>query len=109
MAKTTFRAAVHAAHTPRSEPRLTPRPPVTGPGDAPVREAYTDPDAPAHVNASSGSRRRVQIPDLYCPFDPALHPAAAEVHTQSVAWARAMGLARGDLHVQALLNPIMCR
>lgn len=115
MAKSIFRAAVYAAPAPRSEPRLTPRdsreppherPSVTGPGDAPVRDAYIDPTAPSHVamssSSSSSSRRRVQIPDLYCPFDPALHPAAADVHTQSVAWARAMGLARGDLHVQAL-------
>lgn len=115
MAKSIVRAAVYATTAPRSEPRLTPRdsrdpphqrPHVTGPGDAQVREAYTDPSAPSHVappsSASSASRRRVKIPDLYCPFDPAVHPAAADVHTQSVAWARAMGLARDDLHVQAL-------
>jgi len=114
MAKSLVRAVAYAAPVPRSEPRLTPRdlrnpphqrPLVTAPGDAPVRDAYTDPTAPSHAAvppSAASTRRRVQIPDLYCPFDPAVHPAAADVHTQSVAWARVMGLARDDQHVQAL-------
>ncbi len=46
--------------------------------------------------------RLIEIPELYCPFDQALHPAAEHVHASSVAWARAMGLARDEHHVKAL-------
>lgn len=104
MAKSIVLAAAYAP-APRSELRLTPRdsrdppqrPLVTGPADPTVRDAYGDTAAHSPV-----SRRRVQIPDLYCPFNPGIHPASAEVHTQSVAWARAMGLARDDQHLHAL-------
>ena len=49
-----------------------------------------------------GGARSFTIPDLYCPFDPAVHPQAAVVHAGTIAWARAMGLARDEKHVQAL-------
>ncbi|MBA3545087.1 MAG: hypothetical protein H0T76_01245 [Nannocystis sp.] len=81
---------------------------MTGADDPAVHDAYTEAGATYGASgslpssASPASRRRVKIPDLYCPFDPAVHPAAADVHMQSVAWARAMGLARDDQHVQAL-------
>lgn len=118
MAKSTVRAVAYASAS-RSEPRLTlqdSRDPtsnhslVTGADDPVVHDAYSEAGATYGVSAaslasastSSASRRRVKIPDLYCPFDPAVHPAAADVHMQSVAWARAMGLARDDMHVQAL-------
>ena len=123
MAKSTVRAVAYASAS-RSEPRLTLRdsrdppsqqsPLVTGADDPAVHDAYSEPGATYGAAseslssgslssaASSASRRRVKIPDLYCPFDPAVHPAAADVHMQSVAWARAMGLARDDKHVQAL-------
>ena len=114
MAKSSVQSAA-CAPAPRSELRLTrrdsrdppqKRPLVTSAADLPVHDAYCEPGAvhPASSlsSSSASSRRRVKIPDLYCPFDPAVHPAAAAVHMQSVAWARAMGLARDDLHVQAL-------
>lgn len=75
----------------------------TSVGDLVVRDAYTsglqyaDGAAPPPVR-----RRHVRIPDLYCPFNPAVHPAAAHVHAESIAWARAMGLARTETHVEAL-------
>lgn len=73
---------------------------VTGPGDTPVIHAYTQGDGRgAPIPPPS---QPIHIPELYCPFDPAVHPQAANVHTESVAWARAMGLARDDRHVQAL-------
>lgn len=111
MAHRISRAAVHA-YIPGSESDVNPRdsrdqpqerPHVTGPGDPPVLETYSQNAGLSYgLPAAALPRRRIQIPDLYCPFDPAVHPAAAQVHTESVAWARAMGLARDDQHVQAL-------
>lgn len=114
----------------RSEARVTPRGPmepitdasssVLGAGEKKVRDTYTsgtqhylnipaDARRPVKVRDDlprlqqpAPSERTLQIPDLYCPFDPAVHPEAASVHAETVAWARAMGLARDDQHVQAL-------
>jgi hypothetical protein len=78
-------------------------PSVQGPGDLGVREAYGA--AGGYGDGAppmTAARRRVQIPDLYCPFPPGVHPAAASVHAESVAWARAMGLVRSAGDVEAL-------
>ncbi len=72
----------------------------TGPGDPRVQAAFTA--GPVIPRPGPSSMRHVAIPELYCPFDPAVHPKAATVHAASVAWAMAMGLARDDKHVQAL-------
>ncbi len=74
----------------------------TSVGDLTVRDAYTAGLEYSDAAAVTAPRRPVQIPDLYCPFNPAVHPAAAHVHAESIAWARAMGLARTEQHVEAL-------
>ena len=79
--------------TTASVPSISPR----SPADPRVAVAYTGEPAP-----SVSSARSLAIPELYCPFYPAVHPKAANVHNASVAWAMAMGLARDDKHVQAL-------
>ncbi len=104
--------ATQFALAPRFEARVTPRgprdpakdgSPVTGVGDRQIRDAYTSgPKHGAEPAATDPVPRRLLIPELYCPFDPAVHPQAASVHAETVAWARAMGLARDDQHVQAL-------
>jgi hypothetical protein len=71
-------------------------------GDLTVRDAYTQGLEYQDAAAVGPRRRPVQIPDLYSPFKPAVHPAAAHVHAESIAWARAMGLARSEQHVEAL-------
>ncbi|MBK7824097.1 hypothetical protein [Nannocystis sp.] len=105
MAHRSERVALHntseweAQVSPRS-PRDTPQaPPPANPGDVRVREAYTE--GPGG-RMSPLAARRVAIPDLYCPFDPAVHPEAAQVHAESVAWALAMGLAPDEKQVKAL-------
>jgi avermitilol synthase len=106
MAHRTERAVVSASDPPR-EPRVNAKSPweakkgasqVEGPSDTPVANAYTEGGAAA----APANPRQVHIPDLYCPFDPGVHPQAAHVHSETVAWARAMGLARDEAHVQAL-------
>lgn len=72
-----------------------------GVADLTVRDAYTQ-GLEYQDAAGPAPRRAIQIPDLYCPFNPAVHPAAAHVHAESIAWARAMGLARTEAHVEAL-------
>lgn len=69
--------------------------------DPAVAAAFTQGGIYARAQFPTGARN-VAIPDLYCPFDPAVHPQASVVHTASIAWARAMGLAREEKHVQAL-------
>lgn len=104
MAHRSERVALHhtseweAPVNPRS-PRDTPQAPPANPGDVRVREAYTE--GPGG-RMSPLAARSVAIPDLYCPFDPAVHPEAAQVHAESVAWARAMGLAPDEKQVKAL-------
>lgn len=72
-----------------------------GVADLNVRDAYTS--GLEYQDAVVGPQRRpVQIPDLYCPFIPGVHPASARVHAESIAWARSMGLARTEAHVEAL-------
>src|SRR5688572_29266120 len=65
-------------------------------GDITVRDAYTQGLEYQDAAVVAPRRRPVQIPDLYSPFKPAVHPAAAHVHAESIAWARAMGLARSE-------------
>lgn len=72
-----------------------------GVNDLAVRDAYTR-GLEYQDAAMVGQRRPIRIPELYCPFDGAVHPAAEHVHMESIAWARAMGLARTDAHVEAL-------
>lgn len=105
MAHRRERVALHHASereapvSPRSPRDMPQDPPPTGPGDVRVREAYTEGPGGRMTPLAA---RRVAIPDLYCPFDPAVHPEAARVHAQSVAWARAMGLAPNEQQVKAL-------
>ncbi len=69
--------------------------------DPAVAAAFTQGGIYARAQFPTNARS-VTIPDLYCPFDPAVHPQASVVHAASIAWARAMGLAREEKHVQAL-------
>lgn len=105
MAQRSERAVLLSAH-PQSEARVSPRSPrdmsegeVVRAADLWVRGVHAQADdgrmAPMTV-------RNVQIPDLYCPFDPAVHRDVAEVHAQSIAWAKAMGLAPDEKQLRAL-------
>jgi 5-epi-alpha-selinene synthase len=51
------------------------------------------PSLPRHPAPPAGALR---VPELHCPFAPAVHPAAAAVHARSLAWAREVGLAAGE-------------
>ncbi|HEY0137163.1 MAG TPA: hypothetical protein VGB85_23930 [Nannocystis sp.] len=93
------------AETPAAAPAATTTPGLPGlptsPRDPAVRAAFTQGGTQGRAQAPSGVRS-FTIPDLYCPFDPAVHPQAAVVHAGTIAWAKAMGLARDEKHVQAL-------
>lgn len=64
--------------------------------------SYTE--GPSHPSASSSGlrRRRTELSALDCPYLPAMHPAAETVHAASVAWAKAMGLARTPSQLESL-------
>lgn len=84
---------------------FTPSPSPRSPADPRIAVAYTGSSAARDATQPAvTSARSLAIPELYCPFYPAVHPKAANVHNASVAWAMAMGLARDDKHVQALHN-----
>ncbi|WP_177325838.1 terpene synthase family protein [Nannocystis exedens] len=44
----------------------------------------------------------MQLPRLECPYQPSVHPAADQIHENTVEWAQAMGFARSQKHIDAL-------
>lgn len=53
---------------------------------ATLKQLCEHPSPPAQMVAT------VEIPDIYCPFEPVLHPAAEDVVAHSMEWAQEMGL-----------------
>ena len=106
MAQRREQAALYSL-SPEREARVSPRTPGDTPDGTPtsaadprVRSVYSQQSSDGRM--APMTVRNVQIPDLYCPFDPAVHRDVAEVHAQSIAWAKAMGLAPNEAQVKAL-------
>ncbi|HEY8378303.1 MAG TPA: terpene synthase family protein [Nannocystis sp.] len=69
-----------------------------------LRAAAAAPDAGARrpTSSSAAQRHLMKIPALECPYLPAVHPAADDLHERTVAWAQAMGLVRKPEQIDAL-------
>lgn len=72
------------------------------PSKPPVSRPPVTPPPSPHFVASTPRRRPVELPALDCPYFPAVHPAAEQVHQETIAWAQAMGMVRDEKHVAAL-------
>jgi len=50
----------------------------------------------AHFHAELRGASYPKVPELHCPFEPAIHPDVTAIQAASVAWAEAHGLAPND-------------
>lgn len=71
------------------------------PASARDGEAAYVKQGPRHLPVPS-RQRKVHLSSIDCPYLPAVHPAADDLHERTLQWARAMGLVRKPEHIQAL-------